>query len=51
MARALSRTVVNDPWGEPDRIHGTTFNANGMALRGAFSATFGAGGGSVAPPA
>jgi GH24 family phage-related lysozyme (muramidase) len=25
--------VVNDPWGEPDLIHGTTLNANGMGLR------------------
>jgi GH24 family phage-related lysozyme (muramidase) len=25
--------VVNDPWGEPDLIHGTTLNAKGMGLR------------------
>ena len=25
--------VVNDPWGEPDLIHGTTLNANSMGLR------------------
>ena len=25
--------IVNDPWGEPDLIHGTTLNANGMGLR------------------
>ncbi len=24
--------VVNDPWGEPDLIHGTTLNAKGMGL-------------------
>ena len=28
-----SQVVVNDPWGEPDLIHGTTLNANGMGLR------------------
>ena len=28
-----SHVVVNDPWGEPDLIHGTTLNANGMGLR------------------
>ena len=25
--------VVNDPWGEPDLLSGTTLNANGMGLR------------------
>ena len=25
--------IVNDPWGEPDLVHGTTLNANGMGLR------------------
>ena len=29
----LTHVVVNDPWGEPDLIHGTTLNANGMGLR------------------
>jgi GH24 family phage-related lysozyme (muramidase) len=29
----LTQVVVNDPWGEPDLIHGTTLNANGMGLR------------------
>jgi GH24 family phage-related lysozyme (muramidase) len=28
-----THVVVNDPWGEPDLIHGTTINANGMGLR------------------
>jgi GH24 family phage-related lysozyme (muramidase) len=28
-----THVVVNDPWGEPDLIHGTTLNANGMGLR------------------
>ena len=28
-----AHVVVNDPWGEPDLIHGTTLNANGMGLR------------------
>ena len=28
-----TQVVVNDPWGEPDLIHGTTLNANGMGLR------------------
>jgi hypothetical protein len=28
-----SHVVVNDPWGEPDLISGTTLNANGMGLR------------------
>ena len=28
-----SQVVVNEPWGEPDLIHGTTLNANGMGLR------------------
>ena len=28
-----SHVVVNDPWGEPDLIHGTTLKANGMALK------------------
>jgi hypothetical protein len=28
-----SHVVVNDPWGEPDLIHGTTLNGNGMGLR------------------
>jgi len=27
------QVVVNDPWGEPDLIGGTTLNANGMGLR------------------
>jgi hypothetical protein len=27
-----TQVVVNDPWGEPDLIHGTTLNANGMGL-------------------
>ena len=27
-----THVVVNDPWGEPDLIHGTTLNANGMGL-------------------
>jgi hypothetical protein len=25
--------LVNDPWGEPDLLSGTTLNANGMGLR------------------
>lgn len=28
-----TQVVVNDPWGEPDLIHGNTLNANGMGLR------------------
>jgi len=28
-----TQVVVNDPWGEPDLIHGTTLNANCMGLR------------------
>jgi len=28
-----TQVVVNDPWGEPDLIHGTTLNASGMGLR------------------
>jgi hypothetical protein len=28
-----TQVVVNDPWGEPDLIHGTTLNPNGMGLR------------------
>jgi GH24 family phage-related lysozyme (muramidase) len=28
-----THVVVNDPWGEPDLIHGTTLNAKGMGLR------------------
>ena len=28
-----THVVVNDPWGEPDLIHGTTLNAQGMGLR------------------
>jgi hypothetical protein len=28
-----THVVVNDPWGEPDLINGTTLNANGMELR------------------
>ena len=28
-----SHVVVNDPWGEPDLIGGTTLNASGMGLR------------------
>jgi GH24 family phage-related lysozyme (muramidase) len=28
-----THVVVNDPWGEPDLIHGTTLNAMGMGLR------------------
>jgi len=28
-----THVIVNDPWGEPDLIHGTTINANGMGLR------------------
>jgi GH24 family phage-related lysozyme (muramidase) len=28
-----TQVVVNDPWGEPDLIHGTTLNAIGMGLR------------------
>jgi hypothetical protein len=28
-----THVVVNDPWGEPDLINGTTLNANGMGLR------------------
>jgi hypothetical protein len=28
-----TQVVVNDPWGDPDLIHGTTLNANGMGLR------------------
>lgn len=28
-----SHVVVNDPWGEPDLIHGTTLNSKGMGLR------------------
>ncbi|MCS5698442.1 glycoside hydrolase family protein [Cyanobium sp. FGCU-52] len=28
-----THVVVNDPWGEPDLVHGTTLNANGMGLR------------------
>jgi GH24 family phage-related lysozyme (muramidase) len=28
-----THVVVNDPWGEPDLIHGTTLNAKGMELR------------------
>jgi len=28
-----THVVVNDPWGEPDLIHGTTLNAHGMGLR------------------
>jgi GH24 family phage-related lysozyme (muramidase) len=28
-----TQVVVNDPWGEPDLIGGTTLNANGMGLR------------------
>ena len=28
-----TQVVVNDPWGEPDLIHGTTLNAKGMGLR------------------
>ncbi|MEA5416193.1 glycoside hydrolase family protein [Synechococcus sp. BA-132 BA5] len=27
-----TQVVVNDPWGEPDLIHGITLNANGMGL-------------------
>ena len=27
-----THVVVNDPWGEPDLIHVTTLNANGMGL-------------------
>jgi GH24 family phage-related lysozyme (muramidase) len=27
-----THVVVNDPWGEPDLIHGTTLNAKGMGL-------------------
>jgi GH24 family phage-related lysozyme (muramidase) len=27
-----THVVVNDPWGEPDLIHGTTLNASGMGL-------------------
>jgi GH24 family phage-related lysozyme (muramidase) len=29
----LTHVVVNDPWGEPDLIHGTTLNAKGMGLQ------------------
>lgn len=28
-----THVVVNDPWGEPDLIHGTMLNAKGMGLR------------------
>jgi hypothetical protein len=28
-----TQVVVNDPWGEPDLIGGTTLNPNGMGLR------------------
>ncbi|MCS5705009.1 glycoside hydrolase family protein [Synechococcus sp. FGCU-3] len=28
-----THVVVNDPWGEPDLVHGTTLNAKGMGLR------------------
>jgi hypothetical protein len=28
-----TQVVVNDPWGEPVLIHGTTLIANGMGLR------------------
>ena len=28
-----THVVVNDPWGEPDLIHGTTLNSKGMGLR------------------
>ena len=28
-----TQVVANDPWGEPDLIHVTTLNANGMGLR------------------
>jgi GH24 family phage-related lysozyme (muramidase) len=28
-----THVVVNDPWGEPDLIHGATLNANGMGLQ------------------
>jgi GH24 family phage-related lysozyme (muramidase) len=28
-----TQVVVNDPWGEPDLIHGTTLKPNGMGLR------------------
>ena len=28
-----THVVVNDPWGEPDLIHGTTLNEDGMGLR------------------
>ncbi|MCP9857777.1 MULTISPECIES: hypothetical protein [unclassified Cyanobium] len=28
-----THVLVNDPWGEPDLIHGTTLNANGVGLR------------------
>ncbi|MFN9069955.1 MAG: glycoside hydrolase family protein [Cyanobacteriota bacterium] len=28
-----TQVVVNDPWGEPDLIHGTTLNPSGMGLR------------------
>jgi len=28
-----THVIVNDPWGEPDLIHGTTLNSNGMGLR------------------
>lgn len=28
-----THVVVNDPWGEPDLIHGTTLNAKDMGLR------------------
>ncbi|MFN9659258.1 MAG: glycoside hydrolase family protein [Cyanobacteriota bacterium] len=28
-----TQVVVNDPWGEPDLVHGTTLNAKGMGLR------------------
>ncbi|QNI79200.1 hypothetical protein SynRS9909_01212 [Synechococcus sp. RS9909] len=28
-----THVVVNDPWGEPDLIHGTTLNVKGMGLR------------------
>ncbi len=27
-----THVLVNDPWGEPDLIHGTTINPNGMGL-------------------
>ncbi|MFN9622033.1 MAG: hypothetical protein ACK587_04235 [Cyanobacteriota bacterium] len=33
MGHTPTQVLVNDPWGEPDLIHGTTFNANGMGLR------------------